>query len=239
MQAIHIWCPRASESALNLRDSFKAHGFKTYKSPSEIAAPRLRKFLARVRPGDMWINWGRPLTPTPPDVIVFNSTPAISKFQQLQTLRDHGIATLETSLTPIEGWLGRSFRHQEGNDLLNNSGHDYWTRKMEFSRELRIHIFQGKSIHAGLKVPRVDDPHPWIRSYNSGWKIDYSRAADIAKDRRDLAREAVGALGLDFGAVDIGVSAGIPYVIEVNTAPGMDKGRSVEVYADAFLKVIR
>jgi hypothetical protein len=172
-------------------------------------------------------------------VVTLNAVPHLNKKQQLLKLSNGGVATLEVSDNAQEGWLGRSFNHQEGRDLINNSGRDYWTRKLNFSRELRIHIYKGKSIHAGLKMPRIDNPHPWIRSYNSGWKIDYSRAANIAQNRRDLAKKALEVLGLDFGAVDIGITEGGPVVIEVNTAPGLDPGPSVEVYTNMFLQEIQ
>lgn len=238
--SVHIWCPRFSDSAISIREALKSTGLKVYKSKKDIHGKALRRFLDRVKRGDLWINWGPPRLPVLPDVVTLNSSPQLNKKQQLLKLSEHGVPTLEVSDTSKEGWLGRSFNHQQGRDLLKHYGRDYWTRKVEFVRELRIHIYKGKSIHAGLKVPRDSNPHPWIRSYESGWKIDYSRASNIKQDRRDVAKQAIKALSLDFGAVDIGITKdNKPIVIEVNTAPGLDPGPSVDVYVAMFLGEIR
>jgi len=52
-----------------------------------------------------------------------------------------------------------------------------------------------------------------------------------------VALAAVSALGLDFGAVDIiyNEHENQYYVLEVNTAPGLE-GTTVEKYAEAFAK---
>lgn len=237
--SIHIWCPRFSESAIALRNSLRAKGLQAYKTVKDIEGRSLRKFISRVKQGDLWVNWGKPYYPALPNIVSLNAIPYLNKKQQLLKLSISGVETLEVSNHQQDGWLGRALNHQEGIDLLNNSGHDYWTRKLDFSREMRIHIYKGHSIHAGIKVPRIENPHPWIRSYTSGWKIDYSRAKDISSDRRELAKQAIDVLGLDFGAVDIGIIRnGGPVVIEVNTAPGLDIGPSVEVYTNMFLKEI-
>lgn len=240
---VHIWCPRPSDSAVAIKASLKQHGVRTYKSRPEQSPRRLQKFLNRVRRGDLWINWGKPCSIEFPEAIVLNANADIDKQQQLAKLDGAQVPCLEVSGRPQgEGWLGRSRNHQEGRDLIHNTGHDYWTRKLEFIRELRVHVYKGQAIHTGLKVPRIDNPHEWIRSYDAGWKIDYSRAAEIAQSRRELAKKAVEVLGLDFGAVDIGIVRGgkatNAYVIEVNTAPGLDPGPSVEVYVNKFLEEI-
>jgi hypothetical protein len=141
-------------------------------------------------------------------------------------------------------WLARRNNHVGGNDLLANlqpNAAEYFSRKEEFVEEFRIHSFVGKSIRAGKKVPRDDGfpgtPHTWIRSWDGGWRIVYT---DITGTRglRDLAHAAVKALGLDFGAVDIGQKAnGELVVLEVNRAPGLSDGTAAK-YSEAILRYV-
>jgi hypothetical protein len=241
---VHIWCPRASDSALQLRDGIRAVGITAYKSAvstdvQSIDVAADRRFIRRVVPGDVWLNWG-PGFCHKEGVISLNgyrNGVQPNKYNQLIELAQGGVLCPEVYDTPGTGRIGRSFKHQSGRDLLNNSGRDYYTQKLPFVRECRIHIFQGKSIHAGLKVPRIPNPHEWIRSYDAGWKIDYTQAHRIKQDRRELAKRAVDTLGLDFGAVDIGIVAdGRAVVIEVNTAPGLE-GSSVDAYVRQIVRV--
>lgn len=239
---VHIWCPRASDSALAIRNALRDRGIAAHKTFSDIEnnPRRLQRFLRRVRRGDLWINYGAPWLfgdyrgkYTPEGIKIFNGQPFLNKKSQLLKLREKGVPTLEVSNTPREGYIGRSANHQGGHDLVTNTGRDYYTRKMEFSREVRIHIFKDKSIHAGLKIAQPN-AHPWIRSYDSGWRISYAHARDIADSRRELAKQAIKALDLDFGAVDIGVIKGDnALVLEVNTAPGIE-GETLEAYVDKF-----
>lgn len=223
--SVHIWCPRASDSAIHIRDVLHSAGISCFKTPPHLSKRGIKRFIDRVKPDDVWINWGPPyLDRFDNDVTFLNLTPHWNKQEQLIILAQNGIPCPEVFDSPATDRLGRSFKHQCASDLLRGNGTDYYTQRLQFVRECRIHIFGGKSIHAGMKVPREGaTPHPWIRSSASGWKIDYSKSERILKDRRELAKKAVAALGLDFGAVDIGiVEDGRAAVIEVNTAPGLD-----------------
>lgn len=106
------------------------------------------------------------------------------------------------------------------------------THFMEFvdaPREYRCHIFKGKSIRISEKEFFTDD----------NGQRDY---VTIRPDRpvrrvREAAKQAVEALGLDFGAVDVlarGDDNDKVWVLEVNTAPGLG-GSMPRVYAETFL----
>jgi hypothetical protein len=141
---------------------------------------------------------------------------------------------------PVGDWVGRMNAHHGGNDLLHvPTTPDYWAKKEAFVKEIRIHCFKGKSIRAGQKVPREGvQPHPWIRSFDAGWKIAYDGFAS-RRAQRKLAAAAVTALGLDFGAVDMGIKAdGSLCVLEVNRAPGLEGG-TTEAYANAIERYLQ
>lgn len=137
-------------------------------------------------------------------------------------------------------WLGRRFHHVGGNDLLRPpTTPDFYVRKEALVNEYRVHSFLGRSIRAGKKVARTPQsetpftgtPHAWVRSFDAGWQLSYADDAGIKQKHRDIAHAAVKALGLSFGAVDIGETApGELIVLEVNRAPGVENG-TVEAYA--------
>lgn len=133
---------------------------------------------------------------------------------------------------PDPSWIGRESSHVGGADLLAGRGTDYFAKKEDLVNEYRVHSFGGKSIRAGKKIHRENfpNPHPWIRSFDAGWKISYD-GDSIRQRHRDLAHEAVKALNLHFGAVDIGERAdGSLIVLEVNRAPGIEAG-TLEAYS--------
>jgi hypothetical protein len=235
---IHIWCPRVSDSAIAVRNMIRDNGTPCHKTFADQTNRQLQRFLRRVKRGDLWINWGAPYLMEDCDVAgritTLNRTAFLNKKSQLLKLREKGVPTLEVSDGPREGYIGRSANHQGGHDLITNTGRDYYTKKVEFTREVRVHIYKGRSIHSGLKVAGPN-AHPWIRSYDTGWRIVYSHAKDIAQSRRELAKSAIKALGLDFGAVDIGIIKGDKaLVLEVNTAPGIE-GETLRAYVNQFL----
>ena len=142
---------------------------------------------------------------------------------------------------PDPSWLPRLNNHMGGIDLLNPPQNpDYFVKREHLVREFRVHSFAGKSIRAGLKVHREHfaNPHPWIRSLEAGWRLSYGgETSPIRQKHRDVAHAAVGALGLAFGAVDLGEREdGSIIVLEVNRAAGLEGG-TVEAYANAIRQV--
>ena len=134
-------------------------------------------------------------------------------------------------------WVGRANDHMGGSDLLRNNATDYFVRREQLVREYRVHSFLGRSIRAGIKAPREGfaNPHAWIRSWDGGWRILYDGVSLEGRGQiRTLAHQACAALGLDFGAVDIGERADGTYIVlEVNQAPGLDGG-TVDRYVTAI-----
>lgn len=106
-------------------------------------------------------------------------------------------------------------------------------------KEYRLHVFNGQVIDMVEKRRRRGFQengiyNKYIRSYEQGWIMarDNVVVADVVKEQ---ALKAVAALGLDFGAVDIVLKKdnNVPYVLEVNTAPGI-QGTTLENYKRAI-----
>lgn len=194
----------------------------------------------------------RELVDTFVDVDTFARGPVLSagvrdmltKFERLnQALRLPLPAPIPASI-----WLGRMNNHVGGADLLNPPATpQYYSKKEDLVREFRIHSFLKKSIRAGVKdhregftAPGAATPpngggmaHAWIRSWDAGWRIKYDGVTSKQK-HRDIAHAAVAALGLEFGAVDIGEKAnGDLIVLEVNRAAGVEGG-TIEAYSAAI-----
>lgn len=106
--------------------------------------------------------------------------------------------------------------------------------------EYRIHVMDGRVIDRQQKRRRSNNEngsHPYVRSSSNGW-VFCREGLDVDGEVDKAAIEAVKALGLDFGAVDLARSArGEVCVYEVNTAPGLENttldsyGEAIEEYA--------
>jgi hypothetical protein len=171
--------------------------------------------------------------------VIVQTTDGLLTETQALSVRQHIDAYLSAPLPqlPSVEWLGRTNNHIGGADLLNPPRTpDYWSKKENLVEEYRIHCFKGKSIRAGRKVQGVEgvaSSHQWIRSLEGGWRLSYD-GFESTKEMRKLAKDALKALNLDFGAVDIGRKADSNLIVlEVNRAPGLE-GNTVNVYANAI-----
>lgn len=235
-----------------------------------LGATRLRRFdgmnffrkgkRIQFNPDDVLVCWGSPVSEFDGPRII-NSGSHFNKYTELIKLNAAGIPCPAVEQWDVvrhgnvpSGYIGRRYNHSGGNDFLDRTDRrvDYISKKLNLSEEYRLHIFDGKSIRAGVKIPRegftpvVDEVlfasnrrlgqdvyHPWVRSFDAGWRINYDDFKSKTA-QREIARRAVEALGLTFGAVDVGRDLdGIYYVLEVNRAPGAD-APTVDAYARAI-----
>ena len=107
------------------------------------------------------------------------------------------------------------------------------------SEEYRVHVFKGEVIDYAKKMQRLPDgtvtaaDHVHIKNSDNGFEFirDVSPREGVCK----RAIEAVNALGLDFGAVDVIRHKDKSYVLEVGTAAGLSP-KGVQAYAQKIIE---
>jgi hypothetical protein len=175
--------------------------------------------------------------------------------EQLTVFRNNGIPCPEFTvhLKEARKWVeagdkvfGRNRRHEKGADIVGQDSatwhrKDFWSKFIPVSREYRIHIFDNERIHQSLKrfdpnAPRRRTDGLPIRNTETGWKYDH--VFSPPEGAVDLAKRAVRILGYLWGGVDfLEDTNGTSYVLEVNSAPGMDD-TTAHAYADAIKKYV-
>ena len=219
---------------------------KSAPSAKKIEAQGFAHIIARRQNlGD--INWGRATAQTILNPDITNST---NKRVMRELFAEHGVPMPKLQTHPIWDFkpngelltplVGRPDKHMKGRGYwLCNSIKDVQralrgtrrkaaaTHFMEFvesDHEYRVHVFKGKSIRISEKKFTGENFHDYTTIKPTG---------DI-KQVRKAAKQAVMALGLDFGAVDIlADSDDKAYVLECNASPGLG-GTMPEVYARTF-----
>lgn len=104
--------------------------------------------------------------------------------------------------------------------------------------EYRVHVFNGEVIDVTQKRKRKGAEHldTKIRNHQNGW-VYCRENIEEPHDLHTQAINAMSAVGLKFGAVDIiwNEKENKSYVLEINCAPGLE-GTSLTKYVDAFVK---
>lgn len=237
----------------------------TYSGKSKVGAQAIADEsddieLSRSGRGD--VNWGRNRANTQLNPDISNCT---NKRVMRELFAKHGVPMpklIEPTLA-FGPWsdnkpvVGRPDQHTKGRGfwLCRNAmqvsrammgtrrkkAATHFMEYVEADYEYRVHIFKGKSIRISQKV-FFQDPDTGVvdkSTYYTG-----KPKGDI-KAVRKAAKQAVAALGLDFGAVDIlardeyeiqyGSNQLVTraYVLEVNAAPGLG-GSMPALYAKVF-----
>ncbi len=249
---IYVYSANPSNGARDLTHALDAIRLRTFDG---MDFWRKGKRLS-LKEGDVLICWGTPV-PEMEGIRILNAGSKITKRDELKKLYNAGIPCPAPRDYMIgfntSNYIGRRNNHVGGSDILGGGTHfDFLVPKFNVTEEYRIHSFLGKSIKAGKKVVRdgftlatsveqwQSDPskyaHPWVRSFDAGWRIRYDEFR-ASTAMRQLARKAVGALDLNFGAVDLGLASVGLVVFEVNRAPGADPP-TIETYTKAIKKWI-
>lgn len=201
------------------------------------------------------INWGRAGTNT---VLNPNISKTTNKRIMRQLFREHGVPMPKLlELGGLRDWfvpthfmypmVGRPDRHTRGRGfwLINNQRD--WDRALRGTRrkkaathfmeyidaphEYRVHVFRGKSI-------RISEKAQGTTGATAHGNYTTIKPTGNIRHVRKAAKQAVAAVGLDFGCVDVLADDENCWVLEVNAAPGLG-GSMPRLYADTFNKWYR
>lgn len=206
--------------------------------------------------GDTVINWGNGADYSPATTLnkpehvkyavnklrAFNrfhnegvSTPPFTQFShKAQKWLEEGHTLL--ARTVLDGCEGQGIVVVKPGDNLPQAS--LYTKYIDKDSEYRIHVMNGKAIDCLRKVNDKDSSKVDVVCNTEAGYV-YSRKYYIPQVVIDEAIKAIKALELDFGAVDViytnatGMGPGAAYVLEVNTAPGIE-GLEVKKYVQAF-----
>lgn len=116
----------------------------------------------------------------------------------------------------------------------------FFTKYFKAKDEYRVHVFDNNVIDIQQKRKRSDaeEVNFMVRNHDNGF-VFCRENVELPAGCAEIAVNAVNALGLDFGAVDLRYNAKQKRcaVLEVNTAPGLE-GTTLEIYVNAVRELI-
>jgi glutathione synthase/RimK-type ligase-like ATP-grasp enzyme len=139
--------------------------------------------------------------------------------------------------------LARKKYHSQGRDIIYiaNRRHlgtiptykyDFLTEYINKKSEYRVHILGNYTSIVNVKYDSNGRADPIVRNKYNGWK-QISYMGDYERALVELSKKVLNVLGYDFGAVDIIRKKDKLYVLEINSAPGLEN-RKLEMYAKYF-----
>lgn len=241
---------RASTSAFALRDVLVASGVDT-KINKRGRTPRTRRTV---------INWGCSSSPYNTGLNRNGVGLAVNKLNTLTALACAGVRVPEFTqhLHVDRGpdiWLARTILSSHGGagvvvvrrqDPIPEA--PLYTRYISKVQEYRLHVAGGRVIAVQQKRKELETEQTadqkLIRNRSNGWVYAVNNVEWTDEPTKEAAyeeaEEAVLALGLDFGAVDLVLckDTGLPYVLEVNTAPGLHSPTVLAAYVEAIKEML-
>lgn len=150
--------------------------------------------------------------------------------------------------------LGRDINHRSGLDIViidgSNRGRndmskvpnkDFYVEFLKSSQEFRVHVFDGQVVRVTRKVFRgvnkdgqVVINQGKIKNDIYGWGHANVNIENVSQVYKNICINAVKAIGLDFGAVDLLIDlAGRPFALEINTCPSLNQ-IGLDIYSGAI-----
>lgn len=237
---------------------FKVYPYKqgsaSAKLLSEGLGGRVLKVVgSRYKPkeGDVVLNWGAKDPPELAPALVLNRDVGVAqcKLASLRALSEAGIR-VPPFWTNREDIPEGSFpivcrtklRGQGGDGIVIANTPDelvpapLYTKYIKKKHEYRVHVLRGQAFFVQRKAKKVgvENPNWKVRNLAGGFVFVEEPLENVPGEVIVNAELAVGAVGIDFGGVDVIWNAleGKGYVLEINTACGLEPRTAVK-YAEA------
>lgn len=207
----------------------------------------------RHNPRHTVINWGIPGNNNSA-YLNYNASIAANKLHTLAAIASINSLEYTTLKNPALRWLGEGSIVYARTKLCASQGRGIvivppdadelvdaplYTRGIPGDLvEFRVHVFKGQVIDV-VQKKRLSrerrgevEPNDLIRNHENGYI--FAREGIVVPDGvKDVALRSIPLLSLDFGAVDVVWNGHSAYVLECNSAPGLE-GTTVLKYADAI-----
>lgn len=219
------------------------------------------KFKPRDR--DVVINWGASRVPDfgPARVLNRDVTKAQCKLLSFKALSEAGVSIPDFTEDRgiAEGWEGdivcrTKLRGHSGDGIVLASNKDeivdapLYTKYIKKKDEYRVHVYcrggpdDAQPFFVQRKARKLDVENPdWkIRNLAGGFVFVETPLNEVPQDVLDQAENAVIALGLDFGGVDViwNDKEKKAYVLEINTACGLED-RTADRYSNEIRNLLQ
>lgn len=134
----------------------------------------------------------------------------------------------------LTGSKGSGINIVGGTSVLQLTHAPLYTKLIPRAREYRVHVFDGQVIDLQQKKRREgNDSDGTIKNLDNGWVFVRDEITPPPRSIFDVAVRSVQALGLDFGGVDILTKDGECFVLEINTAIGLQES-TITSYVNAI-----
>lgn len=237
-------------------------GSKSVRALSKaLGIQQIKRERSRFRggPNKTVINWGCIMLPEEALVCRVINHPievhrATNKLTFFQLIEDEGLEELLPPWTSdkavAQAWIGDKGVVVCRTTLAGHSGDGIviaervedvvnaplYTMYIPKKDEYRVHMVNGKVVDVARKARRKDHDEPdWkVRSWRNGF-VFVREDCNPQNCVLNVAIDAFRVTGLAFGAVDViyNKKADRAYVLEVNTAPGLE-GQTIQTYANAL-----
>lgn len=249
---------RPSNGARVLRGAIRAEGLN--------CRIRRRSAVSRLRASSMLINWGCSSGTQPPHLNNYDAVEAsVNKRDAFEVMGLAGVRIPRYTTTPpgvdtnvgdamwlerhdITGHGGRGIKVVRPGEKWSEQDAPLYVQYVPKLQEFRVHVFAVDDDprclsrqKLGVKGFGRDRDQQLIRNTDNGWVLGLVRDQQASMLAEEEAVKAVHALGLDFAAVDviIGRDDGLAYVLEANTAPGIEAEPVVDFYKNNFIRYYR